>query len=423
VFVITEGQKMKDPSGTNPELFKEISVLKQKIKKLEQSESERERTSQALRDSEEKSRFLIENAPDPIYVHADAKFIYLNRAAIDLFGAEKADQLIGSSIMDRFDPDYRGMITKRLHDLYEKRKKLPIVEQVYLRLDGSSVPVEAHAIPITYNDKNAALTFARDITDRKRAEKALRGSEERYRALVESASDIVFRTDSTGNFTFINPAALRISGYEEKEIIGSHYPSLIRPDMRDEAIKFFGRQFVKGIPNTYSEYPVIMKDGREIWLGQNTQLIFQDGKVTAFQAVARDITDRRRIEAALQESEERYRTILESIEDGYFEVELIGMNNRQYTDKENSQTLYRSFNKVFQTGEPLTGVDYEIIRKDGTKLYIESSASLIRNKSGQPVGFRGIIRNITERKRTEQEIGILVEIRRLISVHPETVTV
>jgi PAS domain S-box-containing protein len=301
VFVITEGQKMKDPSGTNPELFKEISVLKQKIKKLEQSESERERTSQALRDSEEKSRFLIENAPDPIYVHADAKFIYLNRAAIDLFGAEKADQLIGSSIMDRFDPDYRGMITKRLHDLYEKRKKLPIVEQVYLRLDGSSVPVEAHAIPITYNDKNAALTFARDITDRKRAEKALRGSEERYRALVESASDIVFRTDSTGNFTFINPAALRISGYEEKEIIGSHYPSLIRPDMRDEAIKFFGRQFVKGIPNTYSEYPVIMKDGREIWLGQNTQLIFQDGKVTAFQAVARDITDRRRIEAALQE--------------------------------------------------------------------------------------------------------------------------
>jgi diguanylate cyclase (GGDEF)-like protein/PAS domain S-box-containing protein len=437
VFVITEGQKMKDPSGTNPELFKEISVLKQKIKKLEQSESERERTSQALRDSEEKSRFLIENAPDPIYVHADAKFIYLNRAAIDLFGAEKADQLIGSSIMDRFDPDYRGMITKRLHDLYEKRKKLPIVEQVYLRLDGSSVPVEAHAIPITYNDKNAALTFARDITDRKRAEKALRGSEERYRALVESASDIVFRTDSTGNFTFINPAALRISGYEEKEIIGSHYPSLIRPDMRDEAIKFFGRQFVKGIPNTYSEYPVIMKDGREIWLGQNTQLIFQDGKVTAFQAVARDITDRRRIEAALQESEERYRTILESIEDGYFEVdvagnftffndsvcrmlgntraELIGMNNRQYTDKENSQTLYRSFNKVFQTGEPLTGVDYEIIRKDGTKLYIESSASLIRNKSGQPVGFRGIIRNITERKRTEQEIGILVEIRRLIS--------
>ena len=133
----------------------------------------------AIRRNEEKFRLLIENAPDAIYVHTDARFIYLNRAAVNLFGAETADQLIGFSVMDRYHPDYHGMITKRLHDLYDKGKKLPIVEQVYLRLDGSSVPVEAHAIPITYNDKNAALTFVRDITDRKQAEKALAESEQK----------------------------------------------------------------------------------------------------------------------------------------------------------------------------------------------------------------------------------------------------
>ncbi len=154
-----------------------------------------------------------------------------------------------------------------------------------------------------------AIGSAKLFSERKQVEEAMRESEERYRTLVENASDIVFRLDDTGHITFVNPAALRIMGYEEKEIIGRHYPTFIRSDMQEEAMKFFGRQFVKGIPNTYSEYPVIVKDGREIWFGQNTQLIFQDGKVVAFQAVARDITDRKRIEEALRDSEKRYREL------------------------------------------------------------------------------------------------------------------
>jgi diguanylate cyclase (GGDEF)-like protein/PAS domain S-box-containing protein len=138
----------------------------------------------AIRRSEENFRLLIENAPDAIYVHADARFIYLNDAAVNLFGAETADQLIGSSVMDRYHPDFHEIIKKRLHDLYVERKKLPIVEQIYLRPDGSSIPVEAHAVPITYfNNKHAALTFVRDITDRKKVEDNLLESEKRYREL------------------------------------------------------------------------------------------------------------------------------------------------------------------------------------------------------------------------------------------------
>jgi len=89
---------------------------------------------------------------------------------------------------------------------------------------------------------------------------------------------------------------------------------------------------------------------------------------------------------------------------GMTRAEMMGLNNRQYTDKENSQILYQAFNNVFRTGEPSKGVDYQIIRKDGTKLYIESSVSLIRNASGQPLGFRGIMRNITMRKLTEEAL-------------------
>jgi extracellular factor (EF) 3-hydroxypalmitic acid methyl ester biosynthesis protein len=146
-------------------------------------------------------------------------------------------------------------------------------------------------------------------SQREAALEALRENEERYRMLVEDANDMVFRTDKNGLFTFVNSSTIRITGYEEEAIIGKHYPTFIRSDMRDEAVKFFGRQFVKGIKNTYSEYPIITKDGREVWLGQNTQLIAEDGNVTGFQAVSRDITERKRLEKELKHSEERYREL------------------------------------------------------------------------------------------------------------------
>ena len=145
--------------------------------------TDRKRAEETLRESEEKFRLLIENAPDAIYVHADARFIYLNQEALKLFGVQTAEQLIGSPLLTRFHRDHHSTIMERLHDLYQERKKLHIVEQIYIRLDGSSVPVEAHAIPIVYDHKDAALTFARDITERKRAEAALRESEKKYREL------------------------------------------------------------------------------------------------------------------------------------------------------------------------------------------------------------------------------------------------
>ena len=179
--------------------------------------------------------------------------------------------------------------------------------------------------------------------ERKRSEEALRESEERYRSLVENASDTVFKTDNTGRFTFVNPAALRITGYKEEEIIGIHYTTWIRPDMRDNAIKFFGRQFVKGIQNTYSEYPILTKEGHEVWFGQNTQLIVEDGHVIGFQAVARDITKRKEVEALLRESENRYR-----------ELSIIDDLTRLYNSRHFYQQLKMEIDRVNRYGQPLT---------------------------------------------------------------------
>jgi len=158
-----------------------------------------------------------------------------------------------------------------------------------------------------YSIINRALQ--QEVTGHELAEKALRESEERYRALVETANDMVFRTDRKGYFTFANVSTIRGTGYEEQEMIGKLYLDLIRPDMRGDASGFFRLQIQNGIRNTYSEYPVIKKDGSEIWLGQNTQLIMENGNVVGFQAVSRDITERRRLEKELKESEERYREL------------------------------------------------------------------------------------------------------------------
>jgi two-component system sensor histidine kinase UhpB len=159
--------------------------------------------------------------------------------------------------------------------------------------------------------------------------------------------------------------------------------------------------------------------------------------------VCEDITERKRAEEELRESEERYRTILESIEEGYYEVdiagnftffnnslcgilgysedELMGMNNLQYTDKETAKEVYQAFNKVYTRGRPARGFDWEVIRKDGTKRHVETSISPMKDKEGRPDGFRGIVRDITERVQAEEELKRSQEELRNLADHLQSV--
>ncbi|MGD8724902.1 MAG: PAS domain S-box protein, partial [Desulfobacterales bacterium] len=138
-----------------------------------------------------------------------------------------------------------------------------------------------------------------------------------------------------------------------------------------------------------------------------------------------EIVERVQAEEALREGEEKYRTILQSIEEGYYEVdlagnltffneslrrhlgysrkELMGMNNRQFTSKETVKHVYETFNAVFKTGKPATAFDLEMVAKHGVKKNVELSVSLIRDSNGEPIGFRGVARDISERKKAEEQ--------------------
>ena len=139
-----------------------------------------------------------------------------------------------------------------------------------------------------------------EIAERKQAEEALRKSEERYRLIVEYANEIICQTDVKGHFTFINPTAIRLTGYSEEELIGKGYRELIRKDYWDDAGRFYRLQLIKKIPNTYYEFPMITKEGKEVWIGQNVQLLINDDKVVGFQTVSRDITARVKKEEQLR---------------------------------------------------------------------------------------------------------------------------
>lgn len=217
----------------------------------------------------------------------------INPAAQKVIGLSAA-QAIGQRAIDALKP--WSTLLKRYENMLEAQ------DEVYLGTGESQVWYELRLSPL-YDSRKRLLgrvITARDITERKRVETLLRESETRYRQFIENANDIIYRTDAAGRFIFCNPVALQKLGYgTEAEVVGKHYLELASPQWHQRMKRFYARQLLAGEPNTYFEFPAIAMDGHEIWLGQNVQLVHEGEKIIGFQAVARDITERKQIEQKL----------------------------------------------------------------------------------------------------------------------------
>jgi len=272
------------------------------------------------------------------------------------------------------------------------------------------------------NQRTAELN--RELDERRQAEAALRESETKYRYLVERINDVIYATDAAGTITYVSPAIEFLTGYRIDEVRGRNFVDFVHEDDRPQIANRFDR-LVAGDTRP-EEYRMIDKSGRLFWVRTHSQPLFEDNRFLGIQGVLSNITIQKEAEIALAKNEEKYRTILETMQEGYFEVdlkgnftffndamcrmsghsrdELLGMNNRNYTTPETSRKLYRVFHDIFRTGEPGELVDYEIITRGGSIRIGELTASLMRDESGTPIGFRGMARDVTERKQSEKEI-------------------
>jgi PAS domain S-box-containing protein len=265
-------------------------------------------------------------------------------------------------------------------------------------------------------------------------------NEEQYRAILENIDDCYYELDLTGRFTFFNDALCRLHGRTREEMMGLDYRQYTDEETAKILLEAYSEVYLTGKPAKGVGWWVTTKDGNKKYLEISVSLRKESsGNPIGFQGIVRDITERKQIEESLRLSQEKYQNILENIEDGYYEVdltgnftffndalceltgcskkELPGMNNRQFVDQETAREIFEMFNQVYTTGKPSKGFDWQMSRRDGTKRYVEASAYLRRDSSGKAIGFRGMIRDITERKQAQEAIKESESKYRLLADH------
>ncbi len=279
------------------------------------------------------------------------------------------------------------------------------------RLTVKALPERAGAI-VTYEDTS------------QRHEEAARRAEERLRHLIDHATDIIYSCDLNGCFTFVNQPAVRLMKYDEPELLGRHFLSLIRPDYRDRAGEFYAKQLLEKIPSTYFEFPAVTKDGAEIWFGQNVELVRDRETVVGVQAVARDITRQKAAEDALQESETRFRVMAEASPVGIF---LTGPNGTTvYSNPKSLAIADITFEQALGFGwrDALHPDDRDRVMRawiesaanrstfSSTHRYVRTDGSIVWARVhvapmldlGELRGFVGVIEDITERHVAEEAL-------------------
>lgn len=230
-----------------------------------------------------------------IVLDSNRRIVDINPSALKMVGLSSSIEPIGKRLGE--------VITEWPHLIERYRDVTETEDEISLGEGEDTRWYELHLSSLQDEQKQqiGQVITAHDFTNRKRTEILLQESEVRFRQIVENASDLIYRIDTNGFFTYANPSALRIMGFStEAELLGMHYLDLTTPEARHRLKRTYQHQLASRTMNTYHEFPAIAKDGRELWLGQNVQLIMKDGEVIGFQALARDITEIKLAQEALQ---------------------------------------------------------------------------------------------------------------------------
>lgn len=306
----------------------------------------RKDAEEALEESEERNRELVENAIDIIYTHDLAgNYTSVNKAGERITGYT-LDEILKMNIAGTVAPAYldkaRQMIAEKLagNDITAYEIELIVKDDRRVALEVNTRIIYAGGVAI------GVQGIARDITERKKTQESLRETEERYRDLVENAIDIIYTLDVNGNYTSVNKACEQITGYKREESLTRSMFDSIAPDYVETGRQMLASHLA-GINMPPYELELIAKDGRRIAIEVSTRPIIEDGVSVGVQGIARDITDRKLIDAALVASELRYHSLFENMIEGYAYCETI------FEDDRLTDFVYIEVNGAF---EKLTGL-------------------------------------------------------------------
>ncbi len=259
-----------------------------------------------------------------------------------------------------------------------------------------------------------------DVSDRKEIE-------ERYKHIVEAATDVIYTADYRGNFTFINDEVTKLTGYKSEELIGRHFTEAITPDWKDEVRTFYARQFRKKTLSTYLEFPIVTRKGEIRWLGQTVRIIFDEFRPTliaGFQAIARDITDKKLYEEELEKlslvASETINAVL--ICDPYGRIEWVNTGFSRITGYDiqevkgklpgdvlaGDRTDRSLISQVRETSAAAEGFrkEFLVYHKEGYEIWIDVANSPIVDEHGKVLKQIEIFTDITEKKRYEVQLNM-----------------
>ena len=396
--------------------------------------TDRKRVEKALKESEKKFRELFNKALDAILlseVQEDmmpGQFIEVNEAATKTLGYSK-EEFSNMTPLDLFAPDSKDQIPKISEEL--KKRGSTLFEAKSVTKSRGEIPVEVNVHIFKLRGKDVALSMARNITDRKQAEEALKESEKKFRELFNQATDMITLSELNDDGTIkgfieINKAASKRLGYSKNEFFDMTALDIYLDP--SSILKMISEMFEKGYST--AENVQIAKDGKKIPVELNTHLFNLEGKNLVL-SISRDITERKKSEEELKRSE----TILEEASHiskiGAYEWDikrdefiLSGEGQRIYGVKENKlpfeeimkvvypadvASVRRALNKSLKTFKPYD-LEHRINRPDGEIRYIHTRSSVLLDDEGKPDKMYGVTEDITERKHAEEQIKRLADI-------------
>jgi PAS domain S-box-containing protein len=385
--------------------------------------TERKKAEEALRNSEGRWRSLAEGSPDHIMLlDLKGNILYINRTVPDL----KREEVIGTSQFNYVPPEWHR-VAKDCFKRVIETGKTDHYDTEYRTIDGEVRYFDVRIGPVRQEDRVVALiSSSTDVTSQKKAGEKIRESEQKFRCLVEEAAAYVGIIDLKGQFTYVNEALADSLGYSVQELTGRPFKDFLHPDDRGKIVRLFLKSILLRRKPQSLEFRVIRKDGHVLhWMAKPTAFAIE-GKTVGFQAIITDITERKKAERTLKESEEKYRSLVELAPDGIVAVNtegivtsanhsfltLVGYDSEEIVGKpftelktsrvEDIPKMQEMF-KSLMKGESPSPVEFLYVRRDGTSRWAEVHPSLLV-KDGNPVGAQVIMRDVSERKKAEKLI-------------------